>query len=80
MADPEEVKKRIEQLKTDINHHNYRYHVLDNPEISDAEYDELMRELKRLEEQLEHAVIEENYEQAAEIRDKIKKVKTEANK
>ncbi len=36
--------------------------------------------LKRLEEQLEHAVIEENYEQAAEIRDKIKKVKTETNK
>ena len=36
--------------------------------------------LKRLEEQLEHAVMEENYEQAAEIRDKIKKVKTEASK
>jgi DNA ligase (NAD+) len=51
MADSDRVKNRIEQLKTDINHHNYRYHVLDSPEISDAEYDELMRELKKLEEQ-----------------------------
>ena len=51
MADLDEVKKRIEQLKAEINHHNYRYYVLDSPEISDAEYDELMRELKQLEEQ-----------------------------
>jgi DNA ligase (NAD+) len=51
MADLDRIKNRIEQLKTDIDHHNYRYHVLDSPEISDAEYDELMRELKRLEEQ-----------------------------
>ncbi|MFC1933888.1 NAD-dependent DNA ligase LigA [Chloroflexota bacterium] len=45
-----EAKERIEQLKTQINYHNYRYYVLDSPEISDAEYDELMRELKQLEE------------------------------
>jgi DNA ligase (NAD+) len=51
MADLEEVKKRIEQLREQINYHNYRYYVLDSPEISDAEYDELMRELKQLEEQ-----------------------------
>ena len=51
MADLGEVKKKIEQLKAEINHHNYRYHVLDSPEISDAEYDALMRELKQLEEQ-----------------------------
>ena len=51
MADLDEVKKRIEQLRAEINHHNYRYYVLDSPEISDAEYDELMRELKQLEEQ-----------------------------
>jgi len=44
-------KARIEELKRLINHHNYRYHVLDSPEISDAEYDELMRELKQLEEE-----------------------------
>jgi DNA ligase (NAD+) len=51
MTDINKVKERIEQLRTRINHHNYRYHVLDSPEISDAEYDELMRELKQLEEQ-----------------------------
>ncbi|MFC2056603.1 NAD-dependent DNA ligase LigA [Chloroflexota bacterium] len=50
MMDLAKVKDRIEQLKAQINHHNYRYYVLDSPEISDAEYDELMRELKRLEE------------------------------
>lgn len=51
MAGLDEVKKKIEQLRAEINHHNYRYYVLDSPEISDAEYDELMRELKQLEEQ-----------------------------
>ena len=48
--DLDKVKQRIEKLKAKINHHNYRYYVLDSPEISDAEYDELMRELKGLEE------------------------------
>jgi len=42
-------KKRIEELREVINHHNYRYYVLDSPEISDAEYDELMKELQQLE-------------------------------
>jgi len=51
MTGPDEVKKRIEQLRAEINRHNYRYYVLDSPEISDAEYDELMIELKQLEEQ-----------------------------
>ena len=49
MVELGKVKERIGQLKTQINRHNYRYYVLDSPEISDAEYDELMRELKRLE-------------------------------
>ncbi|MBM4405920.1 MAG: NAD-dependent DNA ligase LigA [Chloroflexi bacterium] len=44
------VQSRIEELRRLINHHNYRYHVLDEPEISDAEFDRLMRELKELEE------------------------------
>ncbi len=51
MADLNEAKAKIEQLRAELNHHNYRYYVLDNPEISDAEYDVLMRELKQLEEQ-----------------------------
>ncbi len=44
------AKLRVEELREQLNHHAYRYHVLDEPEISDAEYDELMRELKELEE------------------------------
>ncbi|MFC1915330.1 NAD-dependent DNA ligase LigA [Chloroflexota bacterium] len=51
MTVPDEVKQKIEQLRAEINHHNYRYYVLDSPEISDAEYDELMGALKQLEEQ-----------------------------
>jgi DNA ligase (NAD+) len=50
MAGTAEAKQRISKLRELINHHNYRYYVLDSPEISDAEYDELMRELTRLEE------------------------------
>ena len=49
MGDIDKVKQRIEELRGLINYHNYRYYVLDSPEISDAEYDELMRELKQLE-------------------------------
>jgi DNA ligase (NAD+) len=44
-----EVKQRIEELRSLINYHNHRYYVLDSPEISDEEYDELMRELSQLE-------------------------------
>jgi DNA ligase (NAD+) len=51
MHDLNQVKQRIEKLKAEINYHNYRYYVLDSPEISDAEYDGLMRELKGLEEE-----------------------------
>ena len=45
----DEMYRRIKQLREVIEHHNYRYYVLDDPEISDAEYDEMMRELERLE-------------------------------
>jgi len=51
MEDMGKVKQRIEELRGLINHHNYRYYVLDNPEISDAEYDGFMRELKQLEDE-----------------------------
>lgn len=47
----EEAKKRIEELRKLINYHNYRYYVLNDPVISDAEYDELFRELVELEKQ-----------------------------
>ena len=45
------VTERVEALRREINHHNYRYYALDSPEISDSQYDALMRELRRLEEQ-----------------------------
>ncbi|UCC90825.1 MAG: NAD-dependent DNA ligase LigA [Dehalococcoidia bacterium] len=51
MKDLAQVKQRIEQLRAQINYHNYRYYVLDSPEISDAEYDLLMRDLQQLEEE-----------------------------
>lgn len=43
------VRERIEKLRETIEYHNYRYYVLDDPEISDYEYDQLMAELIRLE-------------------------------
>ena len=51
MTAPKEVRERIERLREEINYHNYLYYVLDQPEISDEEYDALMRELKELEAQ-----------------------------
>jgi len=49
VSSAEDARKRIEELRALINYHNYRYYVLDSPEISDAEYDQLMLELKHLE-------------------------------
>jgi DNA ligase (NAD+) len=43
------AKVRVEELRELINFHSYRYHVLDDPEVADAEYDELVGELRRLE-------------------------------
>ena len=42
-------KQRLEELKNQIREHNYRYHVLDAPIISDAEYDRLLQELREIE-------------------------------
>jgi DNA ligase (NAD+) len=42
-------QKRIDELRNLLNYHNNRYYVLDNPEISDSEYDALLRELELLE-------------------------------
>jgi DNA ligase (NAD+) len=43
------IKKKIESLRQKIRHHDYMYYVLSQPEISDKEYDDLMKELKELE-------------------------------
>ncbi len=45
------VQKRLDELRETVNHHLYRYHVLDEPEISDAEFDRLFDELQALEEE-----------------------------
>ncbi len=50
MADSQhEARLRSEELRSSINYHNHRYYVLDAPEISDGEYDELLNELRDLE-------------------------------
>ncbi|MBI4354162.1 MAG: NAD-dependent DNA ligase LigA [Candidatus Omnitrophica bacterium] len=50
-AVPETIRKQVEKLREQLRHHDYRYYVLNQPEISDAEYDTLLRRLKTLEEQ-----------------------------
>jgi DNA ligase (NAD+) len=45
------VRKRLDELRERVDHHLYRYHVLDDPEVSDAEYDRLFDQLKELEEE-----------------------------
>jgi DNA ligase (NAD+) len=47
----EAIKKRVDKLREEIEYHNYLYYVLDQPKISDTQYDHLMRELERLEEE-----------------------------
>ena len=46
--------QRIQELTTEINYHNHRYYILDDPTLSDSQYDSLFRELKRLEEENPH--------------------------
>jgi DNA ligase (NAD+) len=47
---PPQVISRVNELREQLNYHNYRYYVLDDPVVSDAEFDRLMAELTRLEE------------------------------
>jgi DNA ligase (NAD+) len=49
MSKSSEVVKEIQRLREEIRHHDYLYHVADDPEISDAAYDRLMKRLKQLE-------------------------------
>src|SRR2546422_860799 len=45
------LRARLDELRGKLNHHLYRYHVLDDPEISDAAYDRLYDDLKALEDE-----------------------------
>lgn len=51
-----EVAQRILELRAELDQHNYRYHVLDEPSIPDAEYDRLFKELKQLETDNPHLI------------------------
>ncbi len=51
MPERDQAAARLCRLREDIEYHNYRYHVLDEPEVPDAEFDRLMRELQALEAQ-----------------------------
>lgn len=43
------IQEKINKLRSNLNDHNYRYYVLDEPLVSDAEYDRMLRELQELE-------------------------------
>lgn len=46
---PDAVISELNRLRSEINHHNYQYYVLDNPQVPDAEYDRLLNRLQELE-------------------------------
>ncbi len=60
IMDRNAAEKEIERLRAEINHHNYRYYVLDDPEISDYQYDMLMKRLQELEKEYPELVTEDS--------------------
>ncbi|MFH0840494.1 MAG: NAD-dependent DNA ligase LigA [bacterium] len=72
----EESKKRIIKLREEINRHNYLYHVLDQPEISDGALDSLKNELVKLEQEYPEYITKDSPTQriAGQVLDKFKKV------
>ncbi len=57
---PAGLQQRIRRLRAEIERHNHRYHVLDDPEIPDAEYDRLMAQLRALEQQHPEYIVPES--------------------
>jgi DNA ligase (NAD+) len=55
-VDATQAARRVGELRQEIEHHSYRYHVLDDPEVSDAEYDALVRELADIEDRFPELV------------------------
>ena len=49
MSIPQEIRTRVDKLRAEIEYHNRRYYILDDPQIPDSEFDRLMRELQELE-------------------------------
>lgn len=77
----ENLRLELDQLKQDINFHNYRYHVLDDPIISDAEFDKLLVRLRTIEEQHPEWVTSDSPSQRAggRILEKFTKVRHPAS-
>jgi DNA ligase (NAD+) len=71
-----DVERRAAELREQVAHHNYRYHVLDDPDVSDADYDRLFDELKRLEDEHPELATPDSPTQrvGAEPSDKFRKV------
>ncbi|MDX1696079.1 MAG: NAD-dependent DNA ligase LigA [Ketobacteraceae bacterium] len=60
VSDTSKLKEKAEQLREELWSHNYRYYVLDDPSIPDAEYDRLFRQLKELEQEHPELVTEDS--------------------
>lgn len=60
MDEFQKARERVEELKKKIEYHNYRYYVLDDPEIEDTQYDKMMQELIALEEQYPELLTEDS--------------------
>ncbi len=73
----EQAKKRIAKLKELVKHHEYQYHVLDKPEISDAVFDSLKHELYNLEQQYPDLITPDSPSQrvSGQALDKFEKVR-----
>ena len=71
------LNREAEKLRQEINFHNYRYHVLNMPVVSDYEYDNLMRRLRQLEEQHSQLISPDSPTQrvGAEVSEKFAKVR-----
>ncbi len=71
-----DIDKKIKELRKEIRKHEYKYYVLDNPEISDYEYDQLLKKLKELEKENPELITEDSPTQrvGGEPRDEFKKV------
>jgi DNA ligase (NAD+) len=64
---PPDIRRRVAELREQIDYHNYRYYRLNDPEISDAAYDELFRELQGLEARYPELVTPESPTQRVEV-------------
>lgn len=73
---PESAKERIAQLRHQLNEHNYRYYVLNDPSISDYDFDMMLKELERLE--LEHPELDDPLSPSHRVGSDINKAFTQA--